>query len=160
MSTPRSQHVRACRVLVLFIRLILIAGGLNALLLASPSAVSAISDEEVRLIREIEEIRYTIEHTEWTWENRDQKKAYEDKLNLLTRILSQVGQRKSTSFPSAPIPQRPRDVSSEEVRLIREIEELKEEIAKTEWTWKNRDRKTELEKRLQFLERTLPKTGP
>ena len=35
-----------------------------------------LTDEEVRLIREVEEIKYKIEHTEWTWFNRDEKKAY------------------------------------------------------------------------------------
>jgi hypothetical protein len=51
-------------------------------------------------------------------------------------------------------------VSSEEVRLLREIEEIKEELARTEWTWDNRNRKTALEKRLEFLENTLSRIGP
>jgi hypothetical protein len=123
----------------------------------------AISDEEVRLIREIEEIRYTIDHTEWMWANRDQKKVYEDKLALLNRILDRVAQRRfepiTKSSPGVKH-KKARGVGSEEVLLVREIEELKEQIAKTEWRWDNRDQETALKKRLEFLEQTLSRIKP
>jgi hypothetical protein len=144
-------------------RLLLTQTILLVVFLNTPQAGYAISDEEVRLIREIEEVRYTIEHTEWTWSNRDQKKVYEDKLALLNQILGRVAQRKSqptTQLPFGTRPPPPREVSSEEVRLLREIEEIKEELARTEWTWDNRNRKTALEKRLEFLENTLSRIGP
>jgi hypothetical protein len=47
-------------------RLLLTQTILLVVFLNTPQAGYAISDEEVRLIREIEEVRYTIEHTEWT----------------------------------------------------------------------------------------------
>jgi hypothetical protein len=136
---------------------------LLSVFVASPHPCYAISDEEVRLIREIEEIRYTIEHTEWTWANRDQKKVYEDKLALLNRILDRVAQRRfePTTKSSPDVKhKKARGVGNEEVRLVREIEELKEQIVQTEWRWDNRDQKTSLGKRLEFLEQTLSRIKP
>ncbi len=126
----------------------------------SPAARAA-SDEEVQLIREIEEVRYTIDRTEWTWSNREEKKALEDQVVFLNRVLTRVNQHKRIVAPTKGPDQPPssRELSSEEVRLIREIEELKEQIAKIEWRWDNRDQKTVIEKRIQFLEATLAKIG-
>jgi hypothetical protein len=138
-----------------------------------------LTDEEVRLIREVEEIKYKIEHTEWTWFNRDEKKAYEERIDLLERILNRINHKRQDGNDQQdpihhlqidPLPnannqsgihqkdQKPkgvREVGNEEVKRIRKIEELKSQIEKTEWRWDNRDRKTNLEKQIQSLEQTL-----
>jgi len=135
-------------------------------ILVGPRAALAISDEEVRLIREVQETRYIIEQTEWTWFNRNEKSGQEKRLGLLERILDHVQQRKVAIAPGPfrqvpPARQQPtRELSDEEVRLIREIEELRYDLETTEWTWDNRNQKTAAEKRLQFLESLLARISP
>ncbi|HET8760497.1 MAG TPA: hypothetical protein VFN94_05490 [Nitrospiria bacterium] len=131
--------------------------------LSAPRAACAATDEEVRMIREIEELRETIATTEWTWWNRDQKKPLEDRIALLTRILDRVAQRGSDlrRYPEGTSRRHKRgSVTNEDVQLIREAEEIREEIRATEWTWNNRDLKTALEKRLDLVEKILSRSGP
>jgi hypothetical protein len=124
------------------------------------------SDEEVRLIKEVQETRYIIEQTEWTWFNRNEKTGQEKRLIHLERILDHVQQRKVAIEPGPlrrvpPAREQPtRELSNEEVRLIREIEELRYDLETTEWTWDNRNQKTAAEKRLQFLESLLSRISP
>lgn len=131
--------------------------------LSAPRVVCAATDEEVRIVREIEELRETIATTEWTWWNRDQKMPLEDRIALLTRILDRVAERGSDlrRYQGDGSRKRKRvSVSNEDVQLIREAEEIREEIRTTEWTWNNRDLKTALEKRLGLVEKVLSRSGP
>jgi hypothetical protein len=143
----------------------LMVAGLTCVLVvfSVPRAVCATTDEEVRIVREIEELRETLATTEWTWWNRDQKKPLEDRIALLTRILDRVAQRGSELRRHTADGSRRHkrgSVANEEVQLIREAEEIREEIRATEWTWSNRDLKTVLQKRLDLVEQILSRSGP
>jgi hypothetical protein len=134
------------------------------ILFATPAIAG---DTTAGLIAEIVGIEQEIRDTRWTFDNRDQKKALEERVKLVRRILGTIADYEAAVVGCGPIVTRanglnqavqvrvPRTVTSAEVSLIERIVRIDDQLDNGDWGWSNRQEEDALEEEMKRAKETL-----
>jgi len=154
------------------IRLLLLSSCLAGAVLF-PSRSAKASEGKARLIADLVTLEQQIEDTDWTWDNRDDKKAMEKQVDLYHQILWAVSEYESavsgcggTVVGSAQhgrgqghalVVQVSREPSDTEVSLIERLVRVQDRLDHERFTFADHDLRKSLERERDRSRQTLAK---